>query len=299
MSRRTTGAALLLALAAGGCAPPATLAAHRAADDAARRAAAAESARDVASLPAHTVAVAPFAVDVRDTALAPLGHALADLLATDLARSGRLQLVDRLALDATLRELRLVEAGRVDPATAPRVGRVVGARRLVVGSLAQPDGRTLGIQARVADVATSRVQEAVSATTPADDVLRAEKELAFRLFDALGVTLTPAERVAVEQRQTQSLAALLAHGRGVRYELEGRLDRAADEYAVALRHDPRFRRAGDRLGALRRNAPGLHRAMDAAAGRVNGSAPLPALGRGAADPAFLPVMVIITVTTPP
>ncbi|HZI44674.1 MAG TPA: CsgG/HfaB family protein, partial [Ilumatobacter sp.] len=80
--------------------------------------------------------MAPFSVDGVDTALAPLAYALADLLMTDLARSAQLRIVDRLRLDALLREVRLVEAGRVDTATAPRVGRLVGARRLVIGALA-------------------------------------------------------------------------------------------------------------------------------------------------------------------
>jgi TolB-like protein len=237
---------------------------------------------------------------MRDTALAPLAYGLADLLTTDLARSSQLQLVDRLALDATLRELRLVETGRVDPATAPRVGRVVGARRLIVGSLAQPDGGTLGIEARVADVATTQLQQSVSATTPVADILRAEKELAFRIFDALGVRLTPAERVAVEQRQTQNLAALLAYSRGVRYELEGRLDQAAESYLGALRQDPNFERAAERLTGIRPNLLGLSRALDGAAGRLNGNIYLPTLG-SAADPAFFPqsVTLILTVTTPP
>jgi len=288
-------------LAACTAAPVQVTPARRAAADAAARVAvAAEAGRAVASIPPRTLAVTPFAVSMRDTALAPLAYGLADLLTTDLARSSQLQLVDRLALDATLRELRLVESGRVDPATAPRVGRVVGARRLIVGSLAQPDGRTLGIEARVADVATTQLQQSVSATTPVADILRAEKELAFRIFDALGVRLTPAERVAVEQRQTQNLAALLAYSRGVRYELEGRLDQAAESYLGALRQDPNFERAAERLTGIRPNLLGLSRALDGAAGRLNGNIYLPTLG-SAADPAFFPqsVTLILTVTTPP
>ena len=294
---------LALALAAAACAPHSvqvTPARRAAADAQARAAVAAEAGRDVASIPARTLAVTPFAISMRDTALAPLAYGLADLLTTDLARSSQLQLVDRIALDATLRELRLVETGRVDPATAPRVGRVVGARRLIVGSLAQPDGRTLGIQARVADVATTELQRNVAATAPIDDILRAEKELAFRIFDALGVRLTPAERVAVEQRQTQNLAALLAFGRGVRYELEGRLDPAAESYIAALRQDPGFQRAAERLTAIRPNLLGLSRALDGAAGRLNGTFYLPTLG-SSTDPAFFPTSVtfILTVTTTP
>src|SRR5688572_19931288 len=116
---------------------------------AARRAVAAEQSIRADTLPVRSLGVAPFSVDGVDTALAPLAYALADLLMTDLARSAQLRIVDRLRLDALLREVRLVEAGRVDTATAPRVGRLVGARRLVIGALAAETGNRFAIQARV------------------------------------------------------------------------------------------------------------------------------------------------------
>lgn len=285
----TRGAALL-ALAAAACAPPPVrISPERRAevDATARQAIAAEAARASVALPERTIAVTPFAVAVRDSTLANLGYGLADLLSTDLARSRQLVVVDRLGLDATLRELQLVESGRVDPETAPRVGRLVGARHLVVGALRQPDGATLGIQARVADVATSQVQGALDATASLDAVLDAQKAIAFRLFDELGVTLSPAERARIEQRPTQNLAALVAYGNGVRYELEGRLDDAASAYLGALRQDPAFQQAAARLDGVRPGYLALGRALDGAANRLNASAFLPTLGT-AVDPAFFP-----------
>ncbi|MGH7579786.1 MAG: CsgG/HfaB family protein, partial [Gemmatimonadales bacterium] len=177
-------------------------------------------------------------------------YGLADLLTTDLARSGRLQIVDRLRLDAVLREIDLVESGRVDTATAPRVGRLVQARRLVLGSLTATPGGGLAIDARVADVASGEVRQAVSASAPLADILRAEKELAFRLFDQLQVTLTPAERGLVEQLPTRNVTALLAYSRGVRYEAEGRYGEAREAYQRAVQIDPAFRGAQERLESI-------------------------------------------------
>jgi len=98
------------------------------AEEAARSAIANERAINVASLPERSVGVTPFAVSTSDTTIAPLAYGLADILITDLQRSGQLQLVDRLRLDALLREVELVGPGRVDTMTAPRVGQLVGAR---------------------------------------------------------------------------------------------------------------------------------------------------------------------------
>lgn len=293
------GAAMALALLAA-CVPPAgrITPERRAAVDSAVRRAVAQEAQAGAARSASAVAVTPFAVGGANADIAPLAYGLADLLTTDLSRSHQVEIVDRLALDATLRELQLAESGRVDPSTAPRVGRIIGASRLIIGSLAQPDPNTLGIQTRVADVSTSEVQSALSATAPLDDVLTAEKALALRIFEQLGVTLTPAERVAVMQRQTQSLAALVAFGQGVRYELEGQMDQAADAYLAALREDPGFARAAQRLDDVRNGLLSRSRVLDAAAARINETAFLPALG-SAADPAFFPagVNLIITINT--
>ncbi len=300
-----------VALAAAGCA---TSGAGRVtpeqaarADADARRAIANEQAISAAALPQRTVAVAPFHVSSSDTLIAPLGYGLADLLMTDLARSSQIRLVDRLQLDAIMRELDLARAGRVDTTTAPRVGRLVGARRMVLGSLASRGTDALVIDARVADVATSELRDAVSATAPLDRIFDAEKELAFRLLRELGVQLTPAERAAVEQRPTANVSAFLAYSRGVRFEALGDYGAATQEFRRALAIDPSFQMAGARLGGgASASAAQRSRAASAVAQRVNGTFTSPVGGAnlgGPVDPAFpgggaVTGTLIITVTAP-
>ena len=268
------------------------------------------------SLPARTVAVAPFAVHTTDTSLVPLGDGLADLLMTDLAQSHQLTVVERLQLDALLRELELARSGRVDTTTAPRVGRLVGARRLVVGAVAQPPGeQELVVEARVADAATSQTRGAVSGRAAAARILDAEKALAMQLFTELGVTLTPAEQAAVERNRTGNLAALLAYSRGVRAEVEGRYGDAGNAYREAVRLDPTFAAPNvraERVSAYTavpatssQSATGLPRAVSVTTERVNAGAIPPVGGlaprTGLADPAYPSptVSVIVRVTTPP
>jgi TolB-like protein len=287
------------ATASGGRATPARVAE---AESFARDAIANERSISPDSLPSHTLGITPLRINATDTSLAPLSYGLADLLMTDLARSASVRVVDRLRLDAILRELQLVSSGRVDPATAPRVGRLLQARRLVLGSLTQQPNGQIGIDAQVADVATSEIRSAVSARASLDDILAAEKELAFKIFAELGVTLTPAERVLVEQRATQNLAALLAYSRGVRFEVEGQYDAAAAEYQNALRLDPSFSLAGARLGSSQLGGSSLARVATAAAARVNTSlVEQVAQPGGPADPAFpaRTVTIVVTITTPP
>jgi hypothetical protein len=194
-----------------------------------------------------TIGVPPFAAGVRDTLLTPLAFALADLVTTDLARSGQVRVVERSRLGEVLRELELSGSGRVDSTTAPRVGRLVSAERLVFGSVqSMPDGRTLRLGARVGDVERSTLSRAIDASAPLAEILAAEKALVLRLFESLGVQLTPAERAAVEQQPTKNIGALLAYGRGVQLYYEGDFRGSAREFRNAGRLDPSFRDARTR-----------------------------------------------------
>ena len=210
------------------------------ADRAAKAAVAAESQLDVAKIPARSLAVLPFTVSEHDTLLTPLGFGLAEFLSTDLAVSNRLVVVDRLRLDAILRELKLVEEGVTDPRGAPRVGRLIGARRLLTGSIVAGPGDNVQLRARIIDVAAGTVEDAVTGQVPLSRIIDAEKSLALALFERLGVTLTPAQRVAIEQRQTTQLAALVAFGRGAEADARGDVAGAMSAFAEAARLDASF-----------------------------------------------------------
>jgi outer membrane receptor protein involved in Fe transport len=67
----------------------------------------------------------------------------------------------------------------------------------------------------------------------------------------MGITLSPAERAAVEERPTRDIAAFLAYSRGVRDEAVARFEQAAAEYTQAIQLDPDFAVAGQRLQRVR------------------------------------------------
>ena len=210
------------------------------ADKAARAALANEARLDVGKIPARTFAVTPFTVAARDTILRPLGFGLADLLAGDLARSPELRLVERAQTEAMLRELNLVDEGITDPRQAPRVGRLIGARRLLIGDASMMPGNSVRLSARVVDVIAGTVQDLVYADAPLDRVIDAEKALALLILERLGITLTPAQRLSIEQRQSTQLAALVAYGRGVQAEARGDAAGAMAAFDEASRLDAAF-----------------------------------------------------------
>jgi TolB-like protein len=244
------------------------------ADKAAKSAIEKENAIDAAKIPARTFAVLPFTVAPGDTLLAPLSYGLADVLVNDLSRSPELHMVERLQTGAIMRELSLVDEGITDPKQAPRVGRLVGARRLLIGSASRGIGGSVVLSARVVDVIGGTVQDLVSAEAPLDRVIDAEKALALLIFERLGINLTPAQRQRVEQRQTTQLAALVAYGRGVRAEAKGDAAGSIAAFEEASRLDAAFaaartQAAGPSSATASQRASSVARVLDLSAQAIN------------------------------
>ena len=66
-----------------------------------------------------------------------LGRAAADELATQLVQSGKYTVIERAQLDAILQEQNLGATGAITPATAAKVGKLLGVQLLLTGSITQ------------------------------------------------------------------------------------------------------------------------------------------------------------------
>lgn len=198
-----------------------------------------------------SLAVLPFADGGHDEAWDGLGQALSGMVTTDLVDVPALVLVERARLDVVLDELSLARRGVVDPSTAARVGRGLGADLLLQGSYTVV-GDTLLLDARVVDVETSRVLGAADAQGAVTDFVAVEKELVTDLLATLDVSLDgAATRRLMLRAPTEAWEALSSYGSGLDAQRAGRLDdaRAAFERAVAT--DPAFALATTALSELR------------------------------------------------
>ncbi|HKW91412.1 MAG TPA: CsgG/HfaB family protein [Methylomirabilota bacterium] len=147
----------------------------------------------LAAAPAITVAVLDFDASGAP-ALGPNGGVLAgELLAAALSSRDGVHLVERTALRRALEEQTLGLAGVVDPATAARVRRLVGAQVLVTGRVLSVANH-LVVSARAVGTETGHV-EAVVAEGRAGDDLRALSgglaEKIARLLSERGEALAP------------------------------------------------------------------------------------------------------------
>ncbi|MFH1686366.1 MAG: tetratricopeptide repeat protein [bacterium] len=206
-----------------------------------------EAAIDVSEIPDHTISVTDFDGSHLPVELAPLAKGLAEFTAVDLSKVPSLTVVERQRLDAVLKELEFTQSRFVDQATAPRVGRLLGSRRLVTGTLLSVGTDELSLDGTVVSTADGGSQRTQTVQGKIQTIFALQKEFVFNLLDDMGIKLTAEQRDEIQEVPTESYLALLAYSRGLDFESRGMPEAAKREYAEAVRLDPGFREAGVRL----------------------------------------------------
>lgn len=172
------------------------------------------------------IAVMPFKNLNDDPALDWLKVGMAETMLSDLKKLAKVKVVERDQLDRALAELALQGAQGSDESTAARVGRMVGAKTIVIGGLQQA-GKQLRITARFVSVETGEVLDTAKATGTLDNVFALQDEIVAKL-------------VKVEVKKMRPVARRKSNPRTVRaYQL----------YALALTTAS----DADKVGYLRRS----------------------------------------------
>ncbi len=110
-----------------------------------------------------------------------IGKGMADMLITDMASNARIVVVERERIQALLTEQNLVRTGTIDPQTAVKLGKMIGAQYMITGGF-MSDGRgTFILTARAIDVEKSTIVNPVRLTSKGDDVLGLMSQLSNRL----------------------------------------------------------------------------------------------------------------------
>ncbi|MBK7863428.1 MAG: hypothetical protein IPJ65_33465 [Archangiaceae bacterium] len=129
------------------------------------------------------LAVLYFDVNSNDPEHQVLKKGLCEMLITDLSSDPSLTVVERNRLEEVLAELDLQQSSKVDPQTAQKIGKLLGAQYLVMGSVnvLKGSGRLDG---KVVNVTTSVVTGAMQPLKDGD-VFEAEARLAEKLGQVL------------------------------------------------------------------------------------------------------------------
>lgn len=124
-----------------------------------------------------TLAIMYFDYSGNDEDLGVLRKGLAQMLISDLSRVDGVRIVERDRLQEILDELKLNQTTQIDKRTAGRVGKLLGAKYMVLGGYFDLMG-SLRVDARLVEVETGRVIASFGATGKHDDFITLEQRVA-------------------------------------------------------------------------------------------------------------------------
>ncbi len=175
------------------------------------------------------------------TAADYLRRSLSENLTVSLLQTGGLQVVERQRLKDLLAEQKVSAAQLADEDTRVKLGRIVGAGRMVFGGYFVL-GDEVQVHVRVVDTATSRVLFSDEATAPLTQVMQQVEPMNRRLARALGGATGTGGSYAAASWQAYDGALGLADA--------GRLEDAVQALQTLLSRDKTFVPAERQLLAL-------------------------------------------------
>lgn len=208
-----------------------------------------------------------------------LGKGIADLLINDMASNPAMRVVERDRLQSILQEQNLVATKSVDPQTAVRLGKLLGAQYMVTGGF-MSDGRgTLLVTSRVINVETGAITNPMKLQSKGDDVLGLIAQLSTKLNSELKLPALPrqtgdastgkatdAGRVSSGAKQTGQQVAqapakpqkldvktALLYSKALDEQDSGHTDKAAELYRAVLEKFPDFGPAKQNLAKVQKS----------------------------------------------
>lgn len=196
-----------------------------------------------------TVAVLYFDYSGKDADMGVLRKGLAQMLISDLSQLAGVRLVERDRLEEILRELELAQSGKIDPSTAAKVGKLLGARYMVLGGYFDLMG-TLRADARVVEVESGKVLQSTGAQGAPQDFLSVEQKLSQGIATilttkAMIVAPAPTNGVQPPPRPPAALKTktALRYSRALDAKDRGDKATAKKELAEVVKEQPDFRLA--------------------------------------------------------
>jgi len=153
----------------------------------------------------QTVAVVYFDYTGKDPELFGLKKGLASMMLSELSNVNEVRFVERERIQAILDELKLSSSKAMDKKTAARMGKLLGARYLVMGTYFTML-KNMRIDARLIEVETGKIVKSVGATGKMDDFMSLVSQLTTKLEGALKA-LMPMEFSKSKPRPTGTKVA--------------------------------------------------------------------------------------------
>ncbi len=205
-----------------------------------------EIERDAGNLSEKSIAVFPFIYRGINQKYSPLGKGLSEMILIDLGKIEELHILERVRLQALLDELTLAQQKYVDPATAPRLGKLLGAGRMLAGSYNILPNGDLQLDISYWDAVKKRGPSNTNVKEPINQLWRIEKQAVFQVVEEMGIELTPVQREKIDHIPTHNLQAFFAYCHGLDKQDSGDLKGAATFFRQAVSLDPSFGAAANK-----------------------------------------------------
>lgn len=216
----------------------------------ARRAVRGEDTLSVRSLPENSVAVINFNGASLPPDIQPMALGLAEFVAMDLSKVSALKVLERVKINVILDELKLGESSYADSRLAPRMGKLLGSREIVVGAVTGAGESGFRIDGLLVNTVDGDVRGAQPKEGDLKRFFDVEKKFVFALLDTMGIEISKTERDAIEEVPTESFLAFMAFSKGLSYEQRGMYDEATSSFREAGREDPGFVEASSLAGKM-------------------------------------------------
>ena len=175
-----------------------------------------------------------------------LQRGIAGMLISELARNPAARIVEREQIQQLIGEQNLGAQGRVDSATVARIGKITGARYMVMGTFVDFYG-DFRIDVRLVNSETSEIVKTESDKVQRDHLFDLIRTISERLMK--DVNLPQLERRASDQRMDRRIPteALTYYSRALLYQDRGQKDKAVEMYTHALQIFPEYAEAQEGL----------------------------------------------------
>jgi len=185
----------------------------------------------------NTVAVCYYQDLSPDKSLRAFQKGLASMVITDLSKVKSVRVVERVRLQALLEEMKLGQTGIVDPKTAPRLGKLLGAENIVVGNLSSGSIKAV---TTLASSGKGNVKGSASVSVDKDKFFELPIIIVRDTAKILGITLSDDESKAIGVPHTKVYNALIYYGNALDALDSGNWKQAKNYFAMALKEDPLF-----------------------------------------------------------
>jgi TolB-like protein len=182
--------------------------------------------------------------------LDPLSKGLASMMIQDITKAGRLRVVERDRINFLIDELKLQQSDLTDQNTAVEMGKLVGAKTILMGGFMKLDKNNFKIYGRLVSVETSEIIKAEEVSGNPKDIFKLQKELVFKILDEMKVEVNEETRKKIDQGKDAKYEALYHYSLGLALEDKDDYKAAYAEYEKAVKIAPGYAEAEKKMNRL-------------------------------------------------